>query len=255
MESTVTILVSSGPAEVTVPNMVGKTLEEAQAALEQAGFVVTTREVDSDKEIGTVVRQAPGAGTRAGSGDTVTLFVSKGITKVTVPDVTGNDVSSARSEITGAGLTVGSVSEDDGSSGQTPGTVVGQDPTGGSSVAKGSSVDLIIAADGGSSVPDVTGSDQSTARSKLESLGFNVNSSGAESTQPEGTVIDQDPQPGTSVPAGSTVTIIVAYSPASGGGSSGTTTGSGGGSGGGSQPPAPSGGSGSSGGSQPPAPG
>ena len=255
MESTVTILVSSGPAEVTVPNMVGKTLEEAQAALEQAGFVVTTREVDSDKEIGTVVRQAPGAGTRAGSGDTVTLFVSKGITKVTVPDVTGNDVSSARSEITGAGLTVGSVSEDDGSSGQTPGTVVGQDPTGGSSVAKGSSVDLIIAADGGSSVPDVTGSDQSTARSKLESLGFNVNSSGAESTQPEGTVIDQDPQPGTSVPAGSTVTIIVAYPPASGGGSSGTTTGSGGGSGGGSQPPAPSGGSGSSGGSQPPAPG
>jgi eukaryotic-like serine/threonine-protein kinase len=136
---------------------------------------------------------------------------------------------------------------------------VGQDPTGGSSVAKGSSVDLIIAADGGSSVPDVTGSDQSTARSKLESLGFNVNSSGAESTQPEGTVIDQDPQPGTSVPAGSTVTIIVAYPPASGGGSSGTTTGSGGGSGGGSQPPAPSGGSGSgsgsSGGSQPPAPG
>ena len=253
-ESTVTILVSSGPAETTVPNVVGKTLEEAQALLEQEGFAVTTEEVDSDKEIGTVVRQAPKAGTQVGSGDTVTLFVSKGVTKVSVPDVTGSDISSARSRIASAGLTVGSVSEDDGSSGQTPGTVVGQDPTGGTSVAKGSSVDLIVAARSGASVPDVTGSDQATARSKLESLGFNVNSSGAESTQPEGTVIDQDPQPGTSVPAGSTVTIIVAY-PSSGGGSSGGTTTA---SGGGSQPPAPSGGGssgGSGGGSQPPAPG
>ncbi|MGB1804191.1 MAG: PASTA domain-containing protein, partial [Miltoncostaeaceae bacterium] len=178
-------------------------------------------------------------------------YVSKGITKVTVPDVTGSDVSAARSEITGAGLKVGSVSEDDGSSGQSAGTVVAQDPDGGASVAKGTSVNLVIAAEGGASVPDVTGSDQSTARSKLESLGFNVTSSGAESTQPEGTVIDQEPSAGSSIPAGSTVTIIVAYPPTSAGGSSG-------GSGGGSQAPAPSSGSsgsgGSSGGSQAPAP-
>jgi serine/threonine-protein kinase len=247
-QSTVTILVSSGPAEVTVPGVVGKAVEDAQATLEKAGFTVTTEEVDSDKEIGTVVRQAPQAGSMAGSGDTITLYVSKGITKVTVPDVTGSDVSAARSEITGAGLKVGSVSEDDGSSGQSAGTVVAQDPDGGASVAKGTSVNLVIAAEGGASVPDVTGSDQATARSKLESLGFNVTSSGAESTQPEGTVIDQEPSAGSSVSAGSTVTIIVAYPPASSGGSSG-----------GSQAPAPSGGSsgssgGSSGGSQAPAP-
>jgi serine/threonine-protein kinase len=250
-----------------VPNVVGQAIEDAQATLEKSGFTVTTEEVDSEKEIGTVVRQAPRAGSTAGSGDTVTLYVSKGVTKVTVPDVTGSDIDSARSEIASAGLTVGSVTEDDGSSGQSPGTVVGQDPSGGASVAKGSSVDLIVAAQGGTSVPDVTGSDQATARSKLESLGFSVNSSGAESPQPEGTVIDQDPQPGTSVPAGSTITIIVAYA-ASGGGSSGGSGGSSGGgssggsgggsSGGGSQPPAPSSGSGSgggSGGSQPPPPG
>lgn len=258
--STITILVSSGPAEVTVPNVVGETLEDAQAALGKAGFDVATEDVESDREIGTVVRQAPRAGSNAGSGDTITLYVSKGVTKVRVPDVTGSDVGSARSEITSAGLRVGGVTEDDGSSGQAPGTVVGQDPGGGASVAKGTSVSLVIAAQGGSSVPDVTGSDQATARSKLESLGFTVSSSGAESTQPAGTVIDQDPQPGSSVPAGSTVTIIVAYAP-SGGGSSG-----GGSSGGGSQPPPPSSGGGSpgggssggvapGGGSQPPPPG
>ncbi|MBL6633766.1 MAG: Stk1 family PASTA domain-containing Ser/Thr kinase [Thermoleophilia bacterium] len=264
-ESTVTVLVSSGPAEVTVPNVVGEALEDAQATLEKAGFDVATEEVDSDREIGTVVRQAPKAGSMAGSGDTITLYVSKGVTKVSVPSVTGSSLSTARTRITDAGLTVGSVTEDDGSSGQSPGTVVGQDPSGGASVAKGTAVNLVIAAQSGSSVPDVTGSDQSTARNKLESLGFSVTSSSAESTQPEGTVIDQDPQPGSTVPAGSTVTIIVAYPPSSGGGSGSgsTTTNSGGGSsGGGSQPPAPSSGGsgggssgGASGGAQPPAPG
>ena len=264
-ESTVTVLVSSGPAEVTVPNVVGEALEDAQATLEKAGFDVATEEVDSDRESGTVVRQAPKAGSMAGSGDTITLYVSKGVTKVSVPSVTGSSLSTARTRITDAGLTVGSVTEDDGSSGQSPGTVVGQDPSGGASVAKGTAVNLVIAAQSGSSVPDVTGSDQSTARNKLESLGFNVTSSSAESTQPEGTVIDQDPQPGSTVPAGSTVTIIVAYPPSSGGGSGSgsTTTNSGGGSsGGGSQPPAPSSGGsgggssgGASGGAQPPAPG
>jgi len=265
-QSTVTILVSSGPAQVTVPNVVGKAVEDAQATLEKAGFDVTTEQVDSDKEIGTVVRQAPKAGSQAGSGDTITLYVSKGVTKVTVPDVTGSSIDSARSEIAGAGLEVGSVTEDDGTSGLTPGTVTGQDPSGGASVAKGTSVDLIVAASGGASVPDVTGSDSSTARSKLESLGFTVSTAEVESTQPAGIVVDQDPGGGTQVPSGGTVTIYISSGSSGGGSSGGGSSGggsSGGGSsgGGGSQPPAPSRGGGSSGGgssgggSQPPAPG
>ena len=265
-DSTVTILVSSGPAEVTVPDVVGKAVEDAQAALEQAGFDVTVEQVDSDKEIGTVVRQAPKAGSQAGSGDTITLYVSKGVTKVTVPDVTGSDISTARSEITAAGLKVGAVTEDDGSSGLAAGTVTGQDPSGGASVAKGSSVDLIIAASSGGTVPDVTGSDSSTARSKLESLGFNVTTAEVESTQPAGIVVDQEPGGTSQVPAGSTVTIYISTGSSGGGSSGGGSSGggsSGGGSsgGGGSQPPAPSpsggssGGGSSGGGSQPPPPG
>ncbi len=237
-ESTVTILVSSGPSEATVPNVVGRTVEDAQATLERAGFTVITEPMDSEKEIDTVVRQAPTAGSMATSGDTITLYVSRGVTKVTVPDVTGSDLETARSEIEGADLAVGTVTEDDGSSGQTAGTVVSQDPDGGASVAKGTVINVVVAAGDGTSVPDVTGSDQATARNKLESLGFDVNSESAQSTQPAGTVIDQDPQPGTSVSAGSTVTITVASSPSSGGGSQSPAPGSGGSSGG-SQPPAP----------------
>ena len=255
-DSTVTILVSTGPAQITVPSVLDQTVEQATAALEKVGLQVTTLQVDSTKDIGTVVKQDPKPGTTAASGDTITLSVSKGTTKVTVPDVTGSDTATAKADITQAGLTVGSVSEDDGTSGQSPGTVVSQTPRGGSSAAKGSSVSLTVAAQSsGVDVPDVTGSDASTARSKLESLGFNVVSSGAESSQPEGTVIDQTPGPGSTVTSGSTVTIIVAYPTGSGGGGSGagtTTKSSGGGS---SQPPAPSGGGASGGGgAQPPAP-
>ena len=254
-ESTVTILVSTGPAQITVPSVLDQTVEQATAALEKVGLQGTTVQVDSTKDIGIVVKQDPKPGTTAASGDTITLSVSKGTTKVPVPDVTGSDTATAKADIAQAGLTVGSVSEDDGTSGQSPGTVVSQDPSGGSSAAKGSSVSLIVAAQSsGVDVPDVTGSDASTARSKLESLGFNVVSSGAESSQPEGTVIDQTPGPGSTVTSGSTVTIIVAYPTGSGGGSgAGTTTKSSGG--GSSQPPAPSGGGASGGGgAQPPAP-
>jgi len=267
-DSTVTILVSTGAAEVTVPSVLDMTIEDATAALEKVGLVVTTVQVDSAKDIGTVVKQDPKPGTTAKSGDTITLSVSKGTTKVSVPDVTGSDLTTAKADITQAGLSVGSVSEDDGTSGQTPGTVVSQDPSGGTQAAKNSSVNLVVAAQSsGTDVPDVTGSDAATAKSKLRSLGFNVVSQGAESTQPEGTVIDQDPQPGTTIASGSTVTIIVAYAASGGGGTSGGTTtksggSSGGGSSGGSQPPAPSssggtgagGSSGGSGGSQAPAP-
>lgn len=128
-------------------------------------------------------------------------------------------------------------------------------------MAKGTSVDLIVAASGGASVPDVTGSDSSTARSKLESLGFNVSTAEVESTQPAGIVVDQDPGGGTQVPSGGTVTIYISSGSSGGGSSGGGSSGGGSAGGGGSQPPAPSrgggspGGGSSGGGSQPPAPG
>lgn len=250
-DSAVVILVSSGPAVVTVPSVVGKSLAEAQALLERGGFTVTTESVESGKDVGTVVKQSPTAGSQAGSGDTVVLSVSKGVTKVSVPDVTDDDISTARSALASAGLTVGNVSEDDGTSGRSPGTVLSQDPSAGSSVAKGSAVNLAVAAQSsGVDVPDVTGTDAATARAKLESLGFNVVSSGAASTQPEGTVIDQDPTPGTTIDAGSTVTIIVAFPSTTTSSGGGTTTSSGT-----AQPPATThGGAAGGGGSQPPPP-
>jgi serine/threonine-protein kinase len=59
----------------------------------------------------------------------------------------------------------------------------------------------------------VTGLDAADARSKLESVGFSVTSSGVESSEPEGTVLDQTPSGGTTADLGTNVTIIVSIGP------------------------------------------
>jgi serine/threonine-protein kinase len=77
--STVTIVVSSGPEQTAVPNVLGKTVEEARSEIEGAGFVFrqggTANSNPSDD--GKVVAQNPSGGTKAEKGSTVTVTVGK----------------------------------------------------------------------------------------------------------------------------------------------------------------------------------
>lgn len=67
---------------VGVPSVAGRSFDDAKSTLEALGFaVVRGRSVDSDYERGLVAYSAPGAGTRLGSGDTVTLYISDGSPK------------------------------------------------------------------------------------------------------------------------------------------------------------------------------
>jgi serine/threonine-protein kinase len=79
--STVTIVVSSGPADVEVPSVVGMTQADATAALEAAGFqvVVQNQTVVDAADVGRVIDQSPNAGTRAPRGSTVTITVGKAL--------------------------------------------------------------------------------------------------------------------------------------------------------------------------------
>lgn len=65
--------------------------------------------------------------------------------------------------------------------------------------------------DDGIPIPDVTGTDVESARAALQGAGFLVSVTGAQSTQPEGTVIDQDPLGGGRAASGSSVTLVVAF--------------------------------------------
>ncbi|HOH49649.1 MAG TPA: PASTA domain-containing protein, partial [Candidatus Hydrogenedentes bacterium] len=108
--------VSKGPVPTgdnEVPNVVGMTQAEAEAALTGAGLTVgTVTEVNSGTvPAGQVISQNPAAGLMVADGTPVNLVVSKGGTTVTVPNVVGRSQANAQAALTGAGLTLGTVTQ------------------------------------------------------------------------------------------------------------------------------------------------
>jgi beta-lactam-binding protein with PASTA domain/predicted Ser/Thr protein kinase len=139
--SKVRINVSSGPADVTVPSVIGLPFDQASAALQQAGFTVSRKDVESDQPADTVVRQNPSGSAKPGSA--ITLEVSKGPKTSTVPDVTSQDEQSARDTLTSAGFKVKVKSQDVTDPGLY-GIVLSQSPTGGTQAKNGTSVTITV---------------------------------------------------------------------------------------------------------------
>jgi beta-lactam-binding protein with PASTA domain len=142
--STVTIVVSSGPEQVTVPGVVDSPLDDARAELERAGLeVATERQETDDAEPDTVLAQDPAAGSEVEKGSTVTLTVAREVEKVGVPGVTGLDESQAAERLSGAGLEV-EVQEETVTQPSRDGKVLSQSPAAGSQVEKDSSVTIVV---------------------------------------------------------------------------------------------------------------
>jgi eukaryotic-like serine/threonine-protein kinase len=209
--STVTLLVSSGPGETAVPEVVGLTQKSAEGRLEKAGFNSKARTATSDTvETGRVIDSTPAQGTQLERGQTVTLVVSSGPQEVAVPDVVGKDSDDATNELTSAGLKA-SISEKE-TSDEDPGTVLAQDPKAQTKVAKGSTVNLVVAkAPPDVQVPEVVNRQRQDARDALHGAGFRVKETKQTVTDPaqDGVVIQQDPEAGGTARKGSTVTIVV----------------------------------------------
>ncbi|MGD8569399.1 MAG: PASTA domain-containing protein [Gammaproteobacteria bacterium] len=142
--SAVDLVVSLGPVTVTTPDVVGLAQADAQSAIVAAGLVVGTVTTANSNTVpaGNVISQSPGAGTTVVEGSAVDLVVSLGPALITVPDVVGDTYTTAVNAITGAGLTVGNVSTV--RTRRSCGIVRSQSPLGGSLVAPGSAVDLVV---------------------------------------------------------------------------------------------------------------
>ena len=143
--SAVDITVSDGPADVVVPDVVGLSQGAAEAAITGAGLVVgVVSNANSDVvPAGDVSAQNPGGGAFAAPASAVDITVSDGPADVVVPDVVNQAQAAAEAAITGAGLTVGVVSNDSSDT-VLAGDVISQNPLGGAIAAAGSAVDLVI---------------------------------------------------------------------------------------------------------------
>jgi serine/threonine-protein kinase len=211
--STVTIVVSQGPGETSVPQVTGLREREARGAVRQAGLKAqVTRAFSADVASGRVVSATPSEGTTVQRGTTVRLTVSKGAQPVDVPDVTGKQVAEARGILEGKGLQVKETDQVSGD--KDPGTVLSQDPGAGSSIKPGGTVNLTVAkAPPQVPVPDLSGETRDQAKQDLASAGLKSRSvrEPVDTPDQDGTVVDQDPAPGTSVDKGTRVTIRIGH--------------------------------------------
>jgi len=207
---TVTIVVSTGPREVEVPALAGRTYGEAVDILEELGLEPRRVDVFSQRPVGVVASVDPKPGTLVDEGSVVTVRVSKGSQQIPVPDVLEQSEESARAELEAAEFQVDVV---EAPSSSTPaGLVSAQSPDPGVEAARGSTVQITISTGPEMvRVPAVEGMSEGEAQDALEAEDFAVETECVVVVDPGqvGIVQDTDPEANTLVEAGSTVTIKV----------------------------------------------
>jgi serine/threonine-protein kinase len=138
------------PATTTVPDVEGKTLDQARLALRKAGIVMSVRYVPSDQQAGTVVAQAKKPGTNVKRGTHMLVTVSQGgsggtaaAALVNVPNVVGMDEQTAQTQLQQAGFSP--VVEDSPTSDSSQdGKVVDEQPAPGTKAPKGSQIIIYV---------------------------------------------------------------------------------------------------------------
>jgi beta-lactam-binding protein with PASTA domain/tRNA A-37 threonylcarbamoyl transferase component Bud32 len=164
-------------------------------------------EASNSVQKGLVVSSNPAQGNNVAPNTLVTLYVSTGVAPVAVPNVVGQQESQAQSALEAKGFSV--TVKSDTSSTQPAGTVVSQNPSGGTATP-GSTVTITVSG-GAVPVPSVVGDSQQTANQVLTTAGFavSVQQGSGPSQYANGTVFSQQPSASGTAPKGATVTIFV----------------------------------------------
>ena len=202
-----------------VPNLIGRTQEEAIALIEQNGFDVGNVRggYSKDYEEGLVFDQTPTSTQMAEEGSKIDIMVSQGespVDQVEVPDLSNMTQEEAEKKLAEYGLTPrrGDDRPDDNIE---SGKVCGQNVEPGEMVARNSTITFYLSSGAEPiEVPDVTGQDADAAEEALTDLGLKVKRDYAHSSSDaEGTIIRTDPTSGTEVEKGHEVTIYISQGP------------------------------------------
>jgi len=141
--STVTIFVSRGPKQVTVPVLVGVQRGVAVERIRGRGLEPVVTEEESEVPAGEVVSQSPEAGTEVGRGSQVAIVVSSGEATATVPNVIGRERREAVEAVRAAGLTP-SVEEEETDVAEQVGRVLDQFPPPGAELEPRQEVTIVV---------------------------------------------------------------------------------------------------------------
>jgi beta-lactam-binding protein with PASTA domain len=201
--------------EFPAPNLVGSSLQAAQQVLEETGSAmqIAERRFSPDFPEGTILEQRPLAGAPVKRGRVFNLVLSRGSELIDVPRLRGYTVRQAELIIAQVGLIVGGHgSEADDSI--PSGTVVRTIPRAGTSLPKGSVINILVNDRTRSNItwcPNLVGLNIEEARDILRERSLLVGSISREydPTLLPGTIISQSSSPGEELALGSEIDLVI----------------------------------------------
>ncbi|MCE7005061.1 Stk1 family PASTA domain-containing Ser/Thr kinase [Kibdelosporangium philippinense] len=212
--STVTLTIGRSASSVKVPDVRGKSKEEATRLLVQEGLTPSPDDVTEDttdsKLVGKVSSTQPPIGIDVAKGSAVRLVIGKQPAQVDVPDVVNSDFDAAKTNLENEGF---KVQRTDVDSDKPAGIVVSQSPK---RARPGSTITLQVSKGQDASqitMPNLVGKNENAARQELRNLGwdgqFNITPEDTNDVSQIGEVDEQDPQPGSKIAKNAPVNVKV----------------------------------------------
>ncbi|MFF3568311.1 Stk1 family PASTA domain-containing Ser/Thr kinase [Nocardia jiangxiensis] len=213
--STVTVQVSTGPAQIPVPRLARLTQQQAEQQLSALGLQLDPkvgRDASSVEDKDKVVNQNPPEGSKIDAGSKVTISLGKGPDQVRVPQVVGQSLTVAEPNLTdssGFKVLVQKVP-----SSRPSGEVIATDPPGGSMADKGSTVTVQVSSDQ-ITMPNLSGLTSSQALDRLRAAGWtggvgqiSQTTQGTFDAASVGRIVDQQPKANSTISKDATITIV-----------------------------------------------
>ncbi|WP_433626119.1 Stk1 family PASTA domain-containing Ser/Thr kinase [Nocardia sp. CA-120079] len=212
--STITVQVSSGPAQVQIPRLDGMTQEQAEQQLNASGLRMdpnVQRKPSSAQETDKVIGTDPSAGSRVDVDRAIVVILGSGPEQIRVPNVVGQDISVAQPNLVdSAGF---KINIQEVPSSKPKGEVLSTNPAGGTSADKGSTVTVQVSS-GDIVMPSLVGLTTAQAVDKLRQAGWTGTSAqisqatqGTFDTNSVGRVVSQQPAAGSAIAKNGTVSI------------------------------------------------
>ena len=223
------VVISSGPAKITIQSVEGMDEDAAKKALVKQGFasknITVTSEYSSDVDSGKAIRTNPAEGTEVSADSKITLYISKGEKKpdkVAVPPIVGMYASDAAATLAANNLSDGGTSSEEYSDDYAEGTIISQSPEAGEKVNEGTSISYVVSKGPKPAdqvkVPSLTGKTLGAAISALNARNLTYTEVDIDSAEASGIIVKVDPGEGTSVDVGTVVTLYVSNGSQAGGG-------------------------------------
>lgn len=207
------ILDGGGKKKVSIPNLKGKTQEEAQRIIDdlKLSLEIGDPQASNTVEEGKIISQDPdyNENVKIEEGSKIKIVLSKGPETNELPDFSGEKIEDVRKVTDELGLELEETEEN--SSSVESGLVISQDIKAGTKVKSGDKVKVVVSiGTKKTKVPTVVGMDEDTAKATLSNSNLNVNVTyKSDESKDNGKVLSQSIDQGKEVTEGSTVDIVV----------------------------------------------